>query len=65
MNTETINCTVVSETEKAVRLRDSNDDSRTAWFPKSHVSFTRRNIKSGEATAEVSEWVLREKGWME
>ena len=62
-NTETddVTCTVIRETEKAFLLKTETDGE--AWFPKSHVSFKRRNVKTQEALAEIPLWLLKEKGW--
>jgi len=60
---EIIRCEVVRETDKAYLLRDREDAGRSAFFPKSQVSFQRRNIKTGEAVAEIPLWLLTEKGW--
>ena len=60
---EPVRCQVLGETEKAYHLEDANDTSRQAWFPKSQVSFRRRNTRTGEATAEIPLWLLESKGW--
>jgi len=60
---EVVNCSVVKETPDAYQLRDSQDESRVEWFPKSQVSFRRRNVKTGAATAEIPLWLLTKKGW--
>lgn len=60
---ETVRCTVIRETVAAYLLRDHEDQSRESYFPKSQVSFSRRNIKTGEATAEIPLWLLNSKGW--
>ena len=60
---ETVRCQVIRETDAAFRLRDHDEPSREAWFPKSQVSFARRNTKTGDATAEIPLWLLTEKGW--
>lgn len=61
---ENVECSVIKETEKAYHLREDGEQ-REAWFPKSQVSFARRNIKTGVAVAEIPLWLLREKGWAE
>lgn len=61
--TDTVKCTVISESDKAYQLKDSNDETRIAWFPKSEVCFERRNIKTGAAVAEIPLWLLEAKGW--
>lgn len=60
---ELVNCLVLRETHAAFLLRDRNEPDREAFFPKSEVSFSRRNIKTGEATAEIPLWLLTAKGW--
>ena len=60
---EIVRCGVIGETEKAYLLRDADNPDREAYFPKSHVSFLKRNIKTGEATAEIPLWLLNSKGW--
>jgi hypothetical protein len=60
---ETVRCLVIRETAAAYLLQDREETTREAFFPKSQVSFQRRNIKTGEATAEIPLWLLTEKGW--
>lgn len=60
---ETVPCIVLRETAAAYLLRDQEDETREAYFPKSQVSFARRNIKTGEAVAEIPLWLLNTKGW--
>jgi hypothetical protein len=60
--TDTISCQVIRESEKAYLIRDP-DDTREAWFPKSEVSFSRRNVKTGAATAIIPLWLLDAKNW--
>jgi hypothetical protein len=62
---ETVRCLVIRETSAAFLLEDRDEPGRQAWFPKSQISFQRRNIKSGDALAEIPEWLLEEKGWLE
>lgn len=62
---ETIACIVVDERERAFLLRDGLDLDREDWFPKSQISFSRRNMKTGHAVAEIPLWLLNEKGWNE
>ena len=59
---ETVRCQVIRETAAAYLLRDA-EEKREAYFPKSQVSFTRRNVITGEATAEIPLWLLSSKGW--
>ena len=61
---ETVLCHVIRETEKAYLLQDDDCPERQSYFPKSQVSFARRNIKTGAATAEIPLWLLAEKGWL-
>ena len=58
---ETINVTISRETEKAFLMK--NDEGAEAWFPKSQVSFKRRNVKTGEAVAEIPVWLLDKNDW--
>lgn len=60
-----VDCIVIDETSRAYRLQSTEDPERQAWFPKSHVSFARRNLRTGAASAEISEWVLKKEGWAE
>lgn len=60
---ETVRCIIVRETAAAYFLRDQEEPTREAYFPKSQVSFARRNIKTGEAVAEIPLWLLDAKGW--
>lgn len=62
---EKVECKVIGETAKAYQLQDGNDDSRKTWFPKSQVSFARRNVKTGDAVAEIPAWLLKKEGWDE
>jgi hypothetical protein len=60
---EKVECLVIDETEKAYQLQEATGEKRTEWFPKSHVSFSRRNVKTQEAVAEIPLWLLKAKGW--
>lgn len=60
---EKVECRVIGESEKAYQLQEATGEQRTAWFPKSHVSFSRRNVKTQEAVAEIPMWLLKSKGW--
>ncbi|MBK1883681.1 hypothetical protein JIN85_14785 [Luteolibacter pohnpeiensis] len=60
---EKVECTVVGESDLAYQLRDKASESRVAWFPKSQVSFARRNRTTGESLAEIPLWLLNQKGW--
>lgn len=58
-----VRCVVTGETEKAYKMRDKEDPSRESFFPKSQISFQRRNLKTGEAEAVIPVWLLESKGW--
>lgn len=60
---EEIACTVRGETGKAWFLKQKNKPFKEGYFPKSQVSFARRNIRSGDAVAEIPTWLLNAKGW--
>lgn len=60
---ENVRCTVLRETERGLLLQDAAAPNREDWFPKSQVSFRRRNTRTGEALAEIPLWLLDEKGW--
>lgn len=62
METDIIKVTVVKETPKAFLL---SEGEKEAWFPKSQVSFQRRNIKTGEAVAEIPLWLIEKNNWNE
>lgn len=59
--TDDVVCKVVDETDKAYQLE--TDGGYREWFPKSQISFKRRNVKTGEAVAEIPLWLLTAKGW--
>jgi len=61
-DTEEVRVIIIKETEKAFQFK-KKDSELIEWFPKSQVSFARRNVKTGEATAEIPEWLLEAKGW--
>lgn len=61
--TADVACTVIRETEKAFLLRDKDQPEREDWFPKSEIHFERRNVKTGDATANIPLWLLKAKGW--
>lgn len=46
--------------EKCYTLTGRHGD---AMFPKSEVSFKRRNVKTGAALAEIPVWLLKDRGW--
>ena len=54
---------VVKETENAYQFMDSGTPTRIDWFPKSQVSFKRRNQITKQAVAEIPLWLLNKKGW--
>ena len=56
--------TVLEEREASWKLR--NEEGKEAFFPKKGehgITFSRRNVKTKQAVAEIPEWMLREKGW--
>lgn len=59
--TEETKVTVLRETDKAYLFINGVLDQ--SWFPKSEVSFKSRNIKTGEAVAEIPTWLLEQKDW--
>lgn len=59
--TDDVACWITDETPKAYRLK--TDTHGEAWFPKSETVFKRRNMKTGDAVAELPLWLLRAKGW--
>ena len=61
--TETIHVTILRETRAAWLMRDRDNPEREAYFPQSEITFQRRNIKTGEAVAEIPLWLLEAKGW--
>jgi len=61
--TETVNVTILRETRAARLMRDRDNPEREAYFPQSEITFQRRNIKTGEAVAEIPLWLLEAKGW--
>ena len=62
-NIEKVPVSVISETPLAYQFRERTGDNRVEWFPKSEVSFSQRNIKTGKAVAEIPFWLLKKKGW--
>lgn len=63
METDDVRCVVIRETEKAWYLQDKDNEDRCDYFPKSQVTFKRRNAITGEAVAEIPLWLLENKGW--
>lgn len=61
--TETVNVTIIRETQAAWLMRDKENPEREAYFPQSEITFQRRNIKTGDAVAEIPLWLLEAKGW--
>jgi hypothetical protein len=61
--TEIIHVTILRETRAAWLMRDCDNPEREAYFPQSEISFKRRNIKTGDAMAEIPLWLLEQKGW--
>jgi hypothetical protein len=58
-----VECTVIEESPKAFKLQDKANPERLDWFPKSQISFDRRNINTGDALAVIPLWLLKSKGW--
>lgn len=58
--TDELKVTVEGETNTSYHLKCGE---KSAYFPKSQVSFKRRNVKSGEAVAEIPIWLLKDRGW--
>jgi len=64
--TDKVKVTVKDESPKAYLMADNEHPEReAAWFPKSEVSFDRRNIHTGDALAVIPLWLLKSKGWNE
>lgn len=61
--TDKVAVIVKDESGKAYLLADKGNPDREAWFPKSEVSFDRRNVKTGDALAEIPIWLLKAKEW--
>ena len=62
--TDIVKVTIVKESDKAFLMTDDNStDNPEAWFPKSEVTFKRRNVITGKAVAEIPLWLLSAKGW--
>ena len=62
METDTLNVEITNETALSYQFKDS-ETGEVVWFPKSQVSFKRRNVKTGMATAEIPLWLLTNHGW--
>ena len=58
---EKIECKFIGERVKAFILE--HEDGTRDFFPKSQVSFERRNVKTGECIAIIPIWLLDQKGW--
>ena len=58
-----IDCEVLEEfeTDKSFCLRYGKEMS---LFPKSEVTFKRRNVLTGKAVAEIPVWLLRDRNWL-
>lgn len=64
--------TITGETEKAVRFqidvtagKCEEQVLKAEWFPKSQLSSIHRNNQWAEDVIMASEWILREKGWLD
>lgn len=62
---------ILKESEKAILMRviaidsleDEIDSPHTSWFPFSQTKTITRSNSSEADTLEVSEWILRQKGF--
>lgn len=61
--TDTVHVIILRETPAAWLMRDRDNPERQAYFPQSEITFQRRNIKTGDAVAEIPLWLLKAKGW--
>lgn len=59
MNDE-IEVIIIEERVKSFHLQ-SKETGVKEWFPYSQVSFKRRNMKTGDAVAEIPLWLLNSK----
>ena len=58
---EPVEVTVKEEREKSYLF--SAEGKPDTFFPKSEVSFKRRNVNTQEAIALIPLWLLEKKGW--
>ncbi len=61
-DSEDVQCMVVGETSGCWKLQRSTD-AEPALFPKSEVVFKRRNVKTGQAVANIPAWLLEDRSW--
>jgi len=59
METDKVTCKVIKETQGAFLLE--NEHGKQEYFPKSQTSFETRNLKTGDAVAELPVWLLEKK----
>lgn len=62
IKTDEVKVTVLGESSESYLLQRGY---RKDNFPRSQVSFVRRNIKTGEAVAEIPVWLLDMLGWID
>jgi len=60
--TEDVTVRVIRETTASVLLARKSDGVQ-AFFPTSQVVFLRRNVRTGEATAQIPVWLLENRNW--
>lgn len=56
----TIECTVLIETEKAIKVRD-HDSGEELWLPLSQVDEIHRD-RDGKGSVKMTDWIAIEKG---
>ncbi len=61
--TDEVSVTILSD-EPGNKQYQLQSGTKIAWFPKSEVTFTKRNIKTGVATAEIPTWLLKDREWL-
>lgn len=59
---EEVAVTVIRETTSSFLLARKSDGVQ-AFFPTSEVVFKRRNIRTGDAVAEIPTWLLTNRNW--
>lgn len=60
--TDSIPVTVVREVGQCYLLKRKSD-GKEDLFPKSEVSFSRRNTVTGDAVADIPTWLLTKRSW--
>lgn len=66
--TDKVKVRVMDDRDKSYLFEEMRDDGmppKRDFFPKSEVTFDRRNVKTGEAVAIIPLWLLERKGWDE